>query len=86
MTDKATTTLRELSHRESDGIEVTLYWSSDTGRLAVFVSDERTGDQFAIDVGSDDPLDVFRHPFAYACRRVPELVIPWPARENALAA
>jgi hypothetical protein len=61
---------RELDRRSVDGIEVLLLWCADSDRLAVSVSDEKTGTGFLIDVREDErPLDVFRHPFAYAAWR-----------------
>ena len=56
---------RELDHRCADGIDVTLLWGGDE-RLVVFVSDERTGETFALEAPPARALDVFRHPFAYA--------------------
>ena len=63
--------LVELDEREGDGIRVTLLWNRATNRLSVLVSDERANDAFALEVREgDDPLDVFRHPFAYAAHRL----------------
>jgi hypothetical protein len=61
-----TTRLKELATRENDGVEVSLYWNPVGNDVFVFVSDERTGDRFEIQVGSRRPLDVFNHPYAYA--------------------
>lgn len=57
---------RELAHRESDGIAVTLYWHSDTDRLSVIVENRREGDWFELPAGASNALDVFEHPYAYA--------------------
>jgi hypothetical protein len=56
----------ELAQREGDGIEVTLVWYAETGRIAVRVADTRTGDRFELRVAHDRALDAFNHPFAYA--------------------
>ena len=57
---------RELAHRESDGIAVTLYWHSDTDRLSVIVENRREGDWFELPARATNALDVFEHPYAYA--------------------
>ena len=60
-------TLRELDHRVSDGIDVRLLWRPHDDRALVAVSDAKTGESFTIEVGAGQrPLDVFHHPFAYA--------------------
>ena len=65
----------ELAERESDGVAVTLYWTRDTGVLAVTVDDATTGDRFELVVAENErPLDVFHHPFAYARTRGIELL------------
>jgi len=61
------TTLRELHSRVNDGIHVRLLWSEREGRLAVAVTDTRTGEAFCIEVrDGEKALEVFNHPFAYA--------------------
>jgi hypothetical protein len=57
---------RELAYRMNDGLEVSLLWLKRDNRLTVLVADERTGDSFELPVGTQQPLDVFYHPFAYA--------------------
>ena len=57
---------RELAHRESDGISITLLWDSESDRLTVFVDDRRTGESFELDAQPQNAMDVFRHPYAYA--------------------
>lgn len=68
MTNKLNTDLRqrELAHRANDGLEVSLFWRKADDRLTVVVSDSRTGDSFALAAASDNALEVFYHPFAYA--------------------
>lgn len=72
MTAQLLDTMRELHSRINDGIRVRMLWSEHDGRVAVAVSDARTGDEFAIEVRRGErALDVFHHPYAYAaCRGV----------------
>ena len=72
MTAQIFHTMRELHSRVSDGIHVRLLWSERDGRVTVAVADSKTGDGFVVDVReSDNALDVFHHPYAYAaCRGV----------------
>jgi hypothetical protein len=70
MTMNQTAELRELDHRVSDGIDVRLLWRPYDDRVLVAVSDSKTGQKFAIEVGRDQrAMDVFHHPFAYAGSR-----------------
>jgi hypothetical protein len=56
---------RELAHRRSCGIDVRLIWDPAGDEVTVEVRD---GDAPAlvVPVGERAPLDVFRHPYAYA--------------------
>lgn len=63
------TTSTELARRESDGVEVTLWWNRTSGDLMVSVVDRNAGDVFDIPAGADEALDVFNHPYAYAHTR-----------------
>lgn len=66
----ASAMIRELASRRTDGIEVRLLWRSHDDGCLVTVSDGRTGDAFAVEVGRDErALDVFHHPYAYAALR-----------------
>jgi hypothetical protein len=68
---------RELAHRSADGVEVTLYWTPRTNALAVSVHDRNADDSFELVLGpQDDPLDVFRHPYAYAAWRGIDYCLP----------
>lgn len=60
---------RELAHRTSDGLEVSLLWRPRDNCVTVSVLDSRTGDAFELAVGDDSPLEVFDHPYAYAAHR-----------------
>jgi hypothetical protein len=63
MTSKRT---KELDFRSSDGLEVSLLWEPETSRVKVSVFDVKTGDDFEIEVSSDEAIDAFHHPYAYA--------------------
>jgi hypothetical protein len=62
----------DLDFRASDGIEVALLWAKRIGRVYVAVRNHRSGEDFEVDVrAGDSPLDVFRHPYAYAAAARP---------------
>ena len=61
-------TRRELDHRYSNGIDVTLSWQPGSDALFVTVLDE-SGDFFELVVEAHEALDVFSHPYAYAAHR-----------------
>jgi hypothetical protein len=63
--DERRSTPRELDHRESDGIAVTLLWHEDSNRVVVRVVDSRTEEEFELEVSPRDALDAFHHPNAY---------------------
>jgi hypothetical protein len=70
MTSTTTHLMRELDHRNSDGIEVRLLWNQRENRVYVAVNDAKTEESFTIEVREGDrAMDVFQHPFAYAGRR-----------------
>jgi hypothetical protein len=56
---------RELAHRRSCGIDVRLIWDPAGDDLTVEVRDG-DADALVVAVGERAPLDVFRHPYAYA--------------------
>jgi hypothetical protein len=56
--------IRELDHRRSDGIDVTLLWNVRTNSVFVSVVDERYDNGFQFRVRASDALDAFRHPYA----------------------
>ncbi len=59
--------LRELDHRTSDRIDVWLLWRERDNQVLVSVADDKTGDQFTIEIRDGErALDVFNHPYAYA--------------------
>jgi len=56
---------RELDHRESDGIAVTLVWYEDSDRVAVRVVDGKSDEEFELEIEARDALDAFHHPYAH---------------------
>jgi hypothetical protein len=71
MNDATTPTdTRELDRRSADGVEVALLWHASADFLSVVVSDARAGEAFELVLDDhESPLDVFRHPYAYAAQR-----------------
>jgi hypothetical protein len=65
----ADTSIRELDHRTSDGVHVTLLWSERTNRVFVSAVDGRSGSSIRFEVAPGDALDAFHHPYAYAERQ-----------------
>jgi hypothetical protein len=64
------TDTRELDYRSADGVEVALLWHASADFLSVVVSDARAGEAFELVLDDhESPLDVFRHPYAYAAQR-----------------
>lgn len=60
-------TMRELHSRTTDGIIVRMLWREEDNRVFVAVSDNRTGEEFSVEVPAGErALDVFEHPYAYA--------------------
>jgi hypothetical protein len=62
----ATATTRELAHRYSDGVHVTLVWYPSTDRVMIEVFDEGSGETFEFEAPAARALDAFWHPYAYA--------------------
>jgi hypothetical protein len=57
---------RELAFRTSGGLQVSLLWERLSNAPVVAVFDRRQGHYFEVPVKpGQDPLDVFRHPYAY---------------------
>jgi len=67
---------RELAHRTSDGIAVTLFWSLRSDDVTVEVVDEGTDNVFYLPVARDQALDAFNHPYAYAASQGVEYEAP----------
>jgi hypothetical protein len=60
------TETRELDHRSSEDVEVTLLWNALTNRVFVSVLERRTEAVFQFEVAPADALDAFNHPYPYA--------------------
>jgi hypothetical protein len=66
MSAAAFTERRELAHRTSDGIEVTLFWSKASNKVTIAVVDSHSDEALEFEVGASAALDAFKHPYAYA--------------------
>lgn len=62
---------RELAHRSSGGIEVTLYWNADDNSTSVDVFQAATGQRLQLAVPRECALDAFYHPFAHGSTGMP---------------
>jgi hypothetical protein len=63
-------TPKELACRDSGSAHVQLLWSRRSGRAAVVVTDDATGEVSEIEVAAgENPLELFEHPFAYLTTR-----------------
>jgi hypothetical protein len=58
--------MRELAHRSSNGVDVTMLWDPATDRVRVAVVDYEIGEAFDVPVRDANPMDVFNHPYFYA--------------------
>jgi hypothetical protein len=67
---------RELAHRISDGIEITLSWSKPSNQVTVAVVDTRSDEAIEFDVEGSAALDAFNHPYAYAATERVRTVAP----------
>jgi hypothetical protein len=62
----ACTARRELAHRTSDGIEVTLFWSKPSSQVTIALLDSHSAEAVEFEVDGSTALDAFNHPYAYA--------------------
>ena len=70
---------RELAHRVTSCVEVTLLWRKLDNALTLRLVEAATGIEFEFTVQPEDALDAFNHPYAY-------LPVPKPDFSNLLAA
>lgn len=78
---------KELAARDAGPTHVLLLWSRRTGRAAVVIENDATGEIVEIDVrDSENPLELFRHPFVYAFERGHPGRWPSPLAERRAAA
>ncbi len=73
MTATAPTERRELAHRTSDGIDVSLFWTKATDRVTIVVVDSHSEETLEFNVSGRDALEAFRHPYAFAAIRRPHI-------------
>ena len=66
MTTSAATERRELAHRTSNGIDVTLFWTKSTNTVTIAALDTHSGEELEFEVDGCRALDAFNHPYAYA--------------------
>ncbi|MGN6167775.1 MAG: hypothetical protein ACTHQQ_06340 [Solirubrobacteraceae bacterium] len=66
MTATTLTDRRELAHRISDGIEVTLFWSKPSNQVTIAVLDTRSDKALEFEIDGSAAVDAFNHPYAYA--------------------
>jgi hypothetical protein len=66
MTTAAPTQRRELAHRTTNGIDVTLLWTKITNEVTVAVIDTVSDEALEFEVAGTSALDAFNHPYAYA--------------------
>jgi hypothetical protein len=86
MTATDFTDRRELAHRASDGIEITLFWSKPSNRVTVAVLDTRLDEGLEFDVAGSAALDAFTHPYAYAATERVRSVAPAKRGDHSLQA
>jgi hypothetical protein len=79
MTATFITDRRELAHRTSDEIEVTLFWTKPTNRVEIAILDTRSDSALEFEVDGSVALDAFNHPFAYAATQRVRNVAPLSA-------
>ena len=56
---------RELAHRATSYVEVTLLWRKLDNALTLRLAEVGTGIEFEFGVRPEDALDAFNHPYAY---------------------
>jgi hypothetical protein len=76
MTSTTFTDRRELAHRTSDGIEVTLFWSKRSNQVTIEAVDTRSAAAVEFEVDGSAALDAFNHPYAYAATQRVRTVAP----------
>jgi hypothetical protein len=67
---------RELAHRTSDGIEVTLFWSKPSTQVTVAILDNRSNETLEFEIDGSAALDAFNHPYAYAAQHARSVGAP----------
>jgi hypothetical protein len=75
-TVEASSQVRELDHRHSEGIDVSLLWHARTNRVSIALTDERSGESLSFEIDPSEALSAFHHPYAYAARASEESLRP----------
>jgi hypothetical protein len=65
---------RELAHRSTDGIDVSLFWNKRSNRVTIELVDVRIDERLDFEVAHEKALDAFHHPYAYAPTQPVDLV------------
>src|SRR5262249_29166267 len=63
MTMEPATAKRELAHRASNGVNVSLFWTKVGDLLTLDVYAQRLAEFFELEVPKDRALDAFHHPY-----------------------
>ncbi len=62
--------IRELCSRSCNGIDIALIWHRCNNTAMVVVVNHRNGERFLLEVDeSENALDMYHHPYAYAAYR-----------------
>jgi hypothetical protein len=56
---------RELAHRRTGGLEITLYWDADDDSTSIEIHQTATQETIRFPVPPTRALDAFHHPFAH---------------------
>jgi len=59
------TARRELAHRVSGDVEITLYWNALDDSTTIDIDEAATEETISFPVPGERALDAFHHPFAY---------------------
>ena len=71
---------RELAHRVSGSIEITLYWCAEDNSTSIEVWQPPSEERLAFVVPREDALDAFHHPFAHLPLSFGERLLAYEAR------
>lgn len=85
MTATTPTQRRELAHRTSDGIEVSLFWTKSSDQITIAIIDTRSDESLDFEVDGKLALDAFNHPYAYAAARDPHDHVSRPGADTLTA-
>ena len=72
--------VKELAHRNQNGLDVTLLWDPRSDEVSVEVVDHLEDSGFRLPIPGHLALDAFHHPYAYAqshenrCDRLPQTI------------